>query len=86
MRQRTGSFHERFAASVTTVTGSTVVFSSWPPFVPPPEHLIEPDAGEAGISGGAISVSAGYFSTFGIAIAQGREFTVRKRRPMLQLP
>ena len=72
------SFHERFAASVTTVTGSKVVFSSWPPFVPPPEHLIEPDAGEAGISGGAISVSAGYFSTFGIAIAQGREFTAEE--------
>ena len=72
------SFHERFAASVTTETGSKVVFSSWPPFVPPPEHLIEPDAGEAGISGGAISVSAGYFSTFGIAITQGREFTVEE--------
>jgi hypothetical protein len=69
------SFHERFAASVTMATGSKVVFSSWPPFVPPPEHLIEPDAGKAGISGGAISVSAGYFSTFGIAITQGRGFT-----------
>jgi putative ABC transport system permease protein len=69
------SFHERFAGGVKTVTGSNVVFSSWPPFVPPPEHLIEPDAGEAGVSGGIISVSAGYFSTFGIAIRQGREFT-----------
>ena len=69
------SFHERFAASVTTMTGSKVVFSSWPPFVPPPEHLIEPDAGDAGVSGGTISVSAGYFTTFGIAIRQGREFT-----------
>jgi predicted permease len=69
------SFHEQFAASVSTLTGSKVVFSSWPPFVPPPEHLIEPDAGEAGVTGGAISVSAGYFSTFGIAIKQGREFT-----------
>jgi hypothetical protein len=69
------SFHERFAGGVTTVTGSKVVFSSWPPFVPPPEHLIEPDAGAAGVSGGVISVSAGYFSTFGIAIRQGREFT-----------
>ena len=69
------SFHERFADDVSTLTGSKVVFSSWPPFVPPPEHLIEPDAGEAGITGGAISVSAGYFSAFGIAIKQGREFT-----------
>ena len=71
------SFHERFADSAT-MTGSKVVFSSWPPFVPPPEHLVEPDAGEAGMSGGAISVSAGYFSTFGIAITQGREFTVEE--------
>jgi putative ABC transport system permease protein len=69
------SFHERFAGSVSTVTGSKVVFSSWPPFVPPPEHVIEPDAGAGGITGGAISVSAGYFSTFDIAIKQGREFT-----------
>jgi len=69
------AFHEHFAGSVSTLTGSTVVFSSWPPFVPPPEHVIEPDAGEAGITGGAISVSPGYFSTFGIAIRQGREFT-----------
>jgi putative ABC transport system permease protein len=69
------AFHERFAASVTMATGAQVVFSSWPPFGRPPEHLIEPDAGEAGISGGVISVSAGYFSTFGIAMAQGREFT-----------
>jgi len=69
------SVHERFAASVTALTGSKVVFSSWPPFFPPPEHLIEPDAGEPGIVGGAISVSAGYFSTFGVPIAQGRDFT-----------
>jgi putative ABC transport system permease protein len=72
------SFHDRFAGSVTTSTGSKVVFSSWPPFVPPPEHLIEPDAGEAGISGGTISVSAAYFSTFGITITQGREFTAEE--------
>ena len=60
------------------MTGLKVVFSSWPPFVPPPEHLIEPDVGEAGISGGVISVSDGYFSTFGIAITQGREFTAEE--------
>lgn len=69
------SFHERFAGRMTTVAGSKVVFSSWPPFVPPPEHLIEADRREAGISAGIISVSSGYFSTFGIAMRQGREFT-----------
>ena len=72
------SFHERFADRVSTATGSTVVFSSWPPFVPPPEHLIASDDGTAGVSAGAISVSAGYFSTFGIRITQGREFTAEE--------
>jgi predicted permease len=72
------SFHERFAASVTTMVGSMVVFSSWPPFVPPPEHLIEPDSGEGGISAGVISVSSGYFSTFGIAMRQGRGFSAEE--------
>jgi hypothetical protein len=67
-------FHERFARRVSDATGSAVVFSSWPPFVPPPTHLIEPAEGDA-VSGGAIAVSAGYFSAFGIALRQGREFT-----------
>ena len=49
----------------------TVVFSSWPPFVPPPAHTIEPQPGEAGITGGVVSVSAGYFSTFGIRAEAG---------------
>jgi hypothetical protein len=67
-------FHERFARSVSDQTGSAVAFSSWPPYVPPPVHLVEPDAGPAA-SAGSIAVSAGYFSTFGIDIRQGREFT-----------
>jgi putative ABC transport system permease protein len=66
-------FHERFAGRVSE-RGSTVVFSSWPPFVPPPDHLIQPDEG-AGINAGAIAVSAGYFSTLGIPMRQGREFS-----------
>jgi hypothetical protein len=48
-------FHERFASRVPAVTGSTVTFSSWPPFVPPPTHLIEPDASGATASAGAIA-------------------------------
>ncbi|HSC26070.1 MAG TPA: ABC transporter permease [Vicinamibacterales bacterium] len=68
-------FHERFADRVSEATGSTVVFSSWPPFVPPPIHLIESEAAGAGSSAGAIGVSAGYFVTMGIPIRQGREFT-----------
>ena len=69
------SFHERFAGRVSELTGSRVVFSSWPPFIPPPDLAIEPDRGVAGMTAGAISVSAGYFSTFGIPVHEGREFT-----------
>jgi putative ABC transport system permease protein len=71
-------FHERFAGHVSAATASTVVFSSWPPFVPPPVHRIEPDAGDAAANAGAIAVSAGYFSTFGIGVRQGREFTAEE--------
>lgn len=71
-------FHERFARRVSDATGSPVAFSSWPPFVPPPAHLIEPEAGSSGVGAGAIAVSAGYFSTFGIPMRQGREFTAEE--------
>lgn len=67
-------FHERFASRVEEAAGSRLVFSSWPPFVSPPAHLIEPDQGDA-VTAGAIAVSAGYFSTFGIELREGREFT-----------
>jgi putative ABC transport system permease protein len=68
-------FHERFAENLGVTTGSTVAFSSWPPFVPPPEHLIESDAGDSPPLAGSIAVSAGYFSLFGIPVREGREFT-----------
>ena len=68
-------FHERFAESLGVTTGSPVAFSSWPPFVPPPEHLIESDAGHAPPLAGSIAVSAGYFSVFEIPVREGRDFT-----------
>lgn len=71
-------FHERYASRVSAATGSTVVFSSWPLFSPPPSHLIQTDERDAGANAGAISVSAGYFSTLGIPIRQGREFTAQE--------
>jgi predicted permease len=71
-------FHDRFARRVSEETGSTVVFSSWPPFVSPPTHRIEPEAAGAGVGAGAIAVSGGYFSTMGIPMRQGREFTVEE--------
>lgn len=71
-------FHAGFADRASATTRSKVVFSSWPPFVPPPTHLIEPDAGSTAVSAGAIAVSAGYFSAFGIPMRQGREFTAEE--------
>ena len=71
-------FHQRFAGRVSDATGSTVVFSSWATFVPPPTHLIQTDERDAGLNAGAISVSAGYFSTLGIDVRQGREFTAQE--------
>ena len=67
-------FYERFAADLSATTGSPVAFSSWPPFVPPPEHLIESDAGSAPPTAGAIAVSAGYFTVFEIPLREGRDF------------
>jgi putative ABC transport system permease protein len=70
-------FHEGFAARLSALTGSPVAFSSWGPFFAAPAHVIEPDVGAAA-SAGALAVSAGYFSTFGIDIRQGREFTAEE--------
>jgi predicted permease len=69
-------FHERFAADLAATIGSPVAFSNWPPFVPPPEHLIESDAGSASAAAaGVVAVSAGYFAVFEIAVREGRDFT-----------
>ena len=68
-------FHERFAGELSTAAGAPVVFSSWPPFVPPPAHVIEPEGGQATAPGGSIGVSSGYFEAFGIPLRQGRDFT-----------
>jgi hypothetical protein len=68
-------FHERFAADLGATIGSPVAFSNWPPFVPPPEHLIESDPGGAPPIAGVFGVSAGYFTVFEIAVREGRDFT-----------
>jgi putative ABC transport system permease protein len=68
-------FHERFAERVSVMTGSSAVFSSWPPFFAAPAHLIETETPGVSANAGAIAVSAGYFAAFGIGIRQGREFT-----------
>ncbi len=70
-------FHEDFIRQTSDGLGLPIVFSSWPPFVPPPTHVIEGGEGAA-VDAGFIAVSAGYFSTFHISLRQGREFTVEE--------
>ena len=69
------SFHDRFKDRISQVTGSTVAFSSWPPFVPAPNRLVQADADAVSAHAGTIAVSGQYFSTFGIPLREGRDFT-----------
>jgi putative ABC transport system permease protein len=68
-------FYRQFAAGVSTLAASPVVFTSWPPFYETPTLRIETFEGVGGITAGAVGVSAGYFEMFGIDIRQGRAFT-----------
>ena len=69
------AFHSRFERRLSEVTGSESAFSSWPPYVPAPERLVEADGGGAGAMAGNIAVSAEYFSAFRIPLREGRGFT-----------
>ena len=69
-----GSFHARFERRVAETTGVLTAYSSWPPYVPPPERLVEADANRTATAG-MISVGADYFATFGIPVREGRAFT-----------
>lgn len=68
------SFKARFEHRVAETTGALTAYSSWPPFVPPPDRLVEAD-GAATATAGTIFVSSGYFPTFGIPVREGRAFT-----------
>ncbi len=70
-----GAFHSRFERRLGEVTGSPAAFSSWPPYVPAPDRLVEVDGAAAAATAGNISVSGQYFSTFGIPLREGRAFT-----------
>ena len=70
-------FYEQFAARVSAETGAEVAFSNWPPFAEFPSQVVEVQGrGDGGPTAGAVQVGAGYFTTLGIEMRSGRDFTV----------
>lgn len=67
--------HEQFSSRLASTVGSPVAYSSWPPFVPPPEHLIETQTARTPPMAGVIGVTAGYFEILRIPLREGRDFS-----------
>ena len=68
-------FFERFIGRADSA-GAPVVFSSWPPFAQFPEHAIEIEGRDGHVlSAGFVNIGPNYFSTLGITLRSGREFT-----------
>ncbi|MGQ0650299.1 MAG: ABC transporter permease [Gemmatimonadaceae bacterium] len=73
-------FLDRMTERISARSQSPVAFTSWPPFVETPKHLVQTEGMESGgTSAGMVAVSAGYFATLGITLRQGRDFTVTDR-------
>ena len=67
-------FYSQFSERLGRMAQTPVAFTNWPAFVERPSHIVETPGGVEQRAG-AISVSAGYFSMFGIQLTGGREFT-----------
>ncbi len=68
-------FFERFIERADS-SSTPVVFSSWPPFAEFPEHAIEVEGRDGHVlNAGFVNVGPNYFSTLGITVRSGREFT-----------
>ncbi|HEY0874825.1 MAG TPA: ABC transporter permease [Vicinamibacterales bacterium] len=71
-------FYRQFADQLDGMLHAPVTFTSWPPFVELPTEMVEA-VGQAGqgLPAGVLSVSEGYFATFGIELRSGRDFSDR---------
>jgi putative ABC transport system permease protein len=68
-------FYEQFTDRLSDMN-TLPVFSTWPPFVELPMQSVEIDGRSGqGVRAGAVSVGAAYFSTLGIELRSGRDFT-----------
>lgn len=68
-------FYEQFTDRLSDLN-TPPVFSTWPPFDELPMQSVEnADRAGQGVRAGGVSVGAAYFSTLGIALRSGRDFT-----------
>lgn len=74
------AFFHRVTDRAAEVVRGKVALTNWPPFAESMAHLVIGDAqGDAGSAAGVSAVGADYFNVLGIAVREGRAFTVDDR-------